>query len=83
MAEFAEHRRLLVSISLARKEALLLVAKALDQMSQLSSDLEDYRNKVAVPIRDNQLLIPLEAHLEGLKTGILRLGEFRKRSAKR
>lgn len=72
-----------MAVSAARADALILVIRGLSQMHQLSNDLEEFRRRMATSTHNDDNRIPLEAHLESLQKGILRLGDFRKRGAER
>lgn len=75
LARFADYRRVLASVSMSRADSLDKVVRALNQLRQLSDDLEAFRRRVATGTADNS--IPIEAHLESLKMGIRRLGQFK------
>lgn len=87
-----EDLTLLSSLSAYRKLARDRVTLTISSLVQLSEDLEDLRERVARPALvgvegnpDDTIAggIPLEVHVESIRKGVLRLGEFRKRGVER
>ncbi|KDQ19132.1 hypothetical protein BOTBODRAFT_103313 [Botryobasidium botryosum FD-172 SS1] len=88
LSVFAAHRTLLGNVSRFRKTALMRVSATILQLRQLSTDLDDLRDRVTAPsIMGEQANgeggIPIEVHIESIRKGVERLGEYRKRSIER
>jgi len=77
LANFKSHRALLTNIRLYRNRALSYVTSTLVQLQQLSSDLEDLRERVSTPLSSPNSNIPLEVHISSIRKGIDRLAEGR------
>lgn len=81
---FRSHRTLLNEIRTYRKRALAHVASTLVQLQQVSSDLDDLRQRVATPaLAGEESGIPLEVHIGSMQKGTERLMEGRKRARER
>lgn len=87
LSVFTSHLILLNNISNYRKMALLRVTSTMLQLRQLSSDLDDLRDRVAAPPLvgedSDESGIPIEVHIESIRKGVERLEDYRKRSVQR
>ncbi|KZT60989.1 hypothetical protein CALCODRAFT_448139 [Calocera cornea HHB12733] len=84
LANFKSHRTLIVNIRSYRSRAVGYVTSTLVQLQQLSSDLEDLRDRVSTPLLSNpDTNIPLEVHVNSIRKGIERLAEGRTRAKAR
>jgi len=88
LSVFAAHRTLLGNVSRFRKTALMRVSATMLQLRQLSTDLDELRDRVTAPSimgeqADGEGGIPIEVHIESIRKGVERLGEYRKRSIER
>ncbi|KAG6916051.1 hypothetical protein DXG01_008624 [Tephrocybe rancida] len=81
LRNFNEHLFLLKNLGLYRQKALAHVAAALQALHGMSSDMEDIRERAAAP----ELMgprIPIEVHMNSIRTGLDRLKEGRVRAKK-
>ncbi|KZO94256.1 hypothetical protein CALVIDRAFT_484704 [Calocera viscosa TUFC12733] len=84
LANFKSHRALLTNIRAYRNRALGYVTSTLVQLQQLSSDLEDLRERVSTPLLTSpDINIPLEVHVGSIRKGIERLTDGRTRAKAR
>jgi len=87
LSVFASHLTLLANVAHYRRTALLRVSATMLQLRQLSTDLDDIRDRVAAPSlvgeQEDEGGIPIEVHIESIRKGVERLGEYRKRSIER
>jgi len=78
LANFKSNRALLANVRVYRNRALRYVSSTLVQLQQLSSDLEELRDRVVVPLlSDPESNIPLEVHIGSVRNGIERLTQGR------
>lgn len=79
LANFSSNRNLLAAISGYRARALAHVSASLIQLQQMQADLEDLRDRVAVPalLGDAEMAgaVPLEVQVGSIRKGVERLSE--------
>ena len=83
LANFAEHRKLLSQVAVYRSAAAVQVGGTLVQLEKLASDLDDLRERVAMPLLADEASVPIEVHIMTLRKGVQRLSEGRGRARNR
>ena len=76
-ANFESHSKLLSQLSTSRARAAAQVAGTILKLNQLSSDLDELRERVAQPVLIPDGIVPIEAHIATIRKGVLRLSEGR------
>ncbi|KAF9267958.1 hypothetical protein L218DRAFT_854946, partial [Marasmius fiardii PR-910] len=74
-----KHLFLLKNLGAYRKQALAHVVAALQTLRAISDDMEDMRERVTAPELVGES-VPVEVHLESIRTGLERIKESRVRS---
>ncbi|KAG8810348.1 hypothetical protein FRC19_004603 [Serendipita sp. 401] len=83
LANFASHRSLLSQVATYRSAAAVQVGGTLIQLEKLAADLDDLRERVAMPLLAEEASIPIEVHITTLRKGVERLTEGRGRAKRR
>ncbi|KIM20438.1 hypothetical protein M408DRAFT_333980 [Serendipita vermifera MAFF 305830] len=69
------HLMLLAAVGCYRRNAAENVGKAIVELEKLSADLDILRERVAAPSIAGEDAIPIEVHLEALRSAVVRLAE--------